>query len=237
MSLNTDRYARRGRPRKAALVRVTQCMLIATWMLVGGCAGVGIVETSNPATKLEDAEVLYRRENRPLPAEMLIRQAIEIYQRQDDAHGLGHAYRDYGDLLMSPAVSGLAALYRTGKVHFLDPSVTFDNRLAKSKEYMRMALDEYAIAAKRDSDAGHFDGVTNALFNSAWLHILLGEKGRGCADFDRSEAAYHENMRRNPGAHPVVPAGFASLPDAMAAAKREAGCPATDSTTKGDAEG
>jgi hypothetical protein len=202
-------------------------------MLVGGCAGVGIVETSNPATKLEDAEVLYRRENRPLPAEMLIRQAIEIYQRQDDAHGLGNAYRDYGDLLMSPAVAGLQGLYRAGKVHFLDPTVTFDNRLAKSKEYLRMALDEYAVAAKRERDAGHFDGVTNVYFNSAWVHILLGEKDRGCGDFDRSEAAYQENMRRNPGAHPIVPPGFASLPDAITAAKRQAGCAVTDYKAQG----
>ncbi len=196
-----------------------------------------MVATSDPTAKLSDAEVLYKRENRPLPAEMLIREAIELYERQDNAHGLGNAYRDYGDFLMSPSVARLESAYRAGKAHFLDPSVTFDNRLDKSKEYFRRALEEYEIAAKRERDTNRFDGLTNVYYNSAWVHVLLSEKERGCADFDRSVAAYQENIARNPGAHPGFPSGYASLPDAIAAAKRQAGCPETNPEPKRDTAG
>jgi hypothetical protein len=53
-----------------------------------GCAGLGIVATSDPMTKLNDAEHLIMVQNRPLPAEKLIFEAMEIYQKQDNSRGL-----------------------------------------------------------------------------------------------------------------------------------------------------
>lgn len=72
--------------------------------VLSGCAGMGIVATSDPLAKLNDSEDLFERQGRPLPAERLIREAMVIYEERDDAHGLGNANRQYGDLLRSPAV-------------------------------------------------------------------------------------------------------------------------------------
>jgi len=87
-------------------MRTIQSLFIAfILVIVAGCAGVGVVSSSDPLTKLNDAEDLFMRQDRPLIAERLIREATAIYQERDDPHGLGNAYREYGDFLTSPAVS------------------------------------------------------------------------------------------------------------------------------------
>src|SRR5260370_20406090 len=101
--------------------------LLAAAFLLSGCAGVGIVSTSDAGMKLNDAEVLFLRKNRPVPAEKLIQEALVIYQERDDPHGLGNAHREYGDLLKSAAVVSWEPSYRKSG-GFLDKSITFDNR-------------------------------------------------------------------------------------------------------------
>src|SRR6266436_1488462 len=119
--------------------------LLAAAFLLSGCAGVGIVSTSDPAMKLNDADTLFLRKNRPLPAEELIQEALVIYQERDDPHGLGNAHREYGDLLRSPAVVNWEPAYRKSG-RFLDKSITFDNRLTKASEQYSMALENYRRA-------------------------------------------------------------------------------------------
>jgi hypothetical protein len=53
---------------------------------------------------LNDAQILFQRKNRPVPAERLIRAAIALYQERDDPHGLGNANREYRDFIKSDAV-------------------------------------------------------------------------------------------------------------------------------------
>ena len=60
-------------------------------LLMSGCAAIGVVATSDPHVKLNDAENLFITQNRPLPAERLIREAMAIYQERDDPHGLANA--------------------------------------------------------------------------------------------------------------------------------------------------
>ena len=107
---------------------LTRSILPGWLLLISACAGVGIVSTGNPLAKLNDAEVLFQEKNRPVPAEKLIQEAIGIYQREDNAHGLGNAYREYGDLLRSSAVVRWEPQYR--RYGFLDKSITFNSRLA-----------------------------------------------------------------------------------------------------------
>lgn len=66
-------------------------LIILPILVMVGCAGVGIVATSDPAVKLEDAFYLLENSNRPLPAEMLIREAMAIYEERGDPRGLGKA--------------------------------------------------------------------------------------------------------------------------------------------------
>jgi tetratricopeptide (TPR) repeat protein len=200
-----------------------RCLLLACVTLIGACTAVGVVSTGDPLTKLNDAAVLYGRKDRPLPAEKLIREAIAIYQREDDAHGLGIAYREYGDLLRSAAVINWESEYR--RDGFLDRSINFDNRLEKANEFYRKALDSLELGAKQRESTGRYDALSNVYYNMAWAHLALGETSQVCEDFDHALGAYMENTRRNPAAKPMHSPAFGSAAEEIAYRKRQAGCP------------
>jgi tetratricopeptide (TPR) repeat protein len=178
---------------------------------------------ADPGTKLNDAEVLFLKKNRPVPAEKLIQEAMAIYQERDDLHGLGNAHREYGDLLESPAVVAWERSYRQGG-GFLDKSITFDNRLEKASEHYTLALAFYRRAEQQELAASRYDALTNVYYNMAWSDLALGARAEACADFDRSLQAYNENMRRNPTAHPDGGGGTGALAETLALARRQAGC-------------
>ena len=196
-------------------------MLCAMLLLVG-CAGFGIVATSDPLTKLNDAEHLFTVQYRPLPAERLIFEAIEIYQKQNDSQGLGHAHREYGDLLLSSSVIKWEKFYR--KNGFQDKSVIFENRVAKSKEYFTKALEYYRTAEKQLWEAEYFDKLTNLYFNMAWSYYRLDDRKNSCELYDKSLAAYTENIRRNPTAKPQVSSDYGSPADQITSEKKRASC-------------
>ena len=202
-----------------------RCLLLACITLTGACTAVGVVSTRDPLTKLNDAAVLYGRKDRPLPAERLIQEALAIYQREDDAHGLGTAYREYGDFLRSAAVVSWESEYRSHG--FLDRSINFDNRLEKATEFYRKALASLELAAQQCESAGQYDALSNVYYNMAWTQLALGETSRGCEDFDRALGAYTENMRRNPAAKPAHSPAFSNPADEIAYRKRQAGCPSS----------
>jgi tetratricopeptide (TPR) repeat protein len=187
-----------------------------------GCAGVGIVATSDPLAKLNDSEDLFMRQARPLPAERLILEAMAIYEERGDAHGLGNANRQYGDLLRSPAVLKWEKVYR--RDGFQDKSITFDNRLEKANEFYRKAIAYYERAAQEHLKTGKYDALTNVYFNRAWSHVNVNEKDKACGYYDKTVEAYDENIRRNPGAKPYAPPGSGSFSEFIASAKRRAEC-------------
>jgi tetratricopeptide (TPR) repeat protein len=197
-------------------------IVFSTFVLISACAGVGIVATSDPLVKLNDAEDLFMSQDRPLPAERLIREAIAIYQQRNDPHGLGNSHREYGDLLRSPAVAKWEKVYR--RDGFQDKSITFDNRLAKASEFYRQALAYYQRAAEQHREAGRYDALTNVYYNMAWSSYRLDERDNACRYYDQTIEAYKEGIRRNPSAKPHLPPGAGSMTDAISSAKRRAGC-------------
>ena len=194
-------------------------------LLIASCAGVGIVASSDPLTKLNDAQVLFSEKNRPVPAEKLIDEAVAIYQNKGDAHGLGNAYREYGDFLRSQAVANWESQYRRNG--FFDRSITFDNRLDKAREFYGKALEAYSGAVPKLTENGRFDALTNVYFNMAWVHLALDQKQQACESFERTLEAYDQNMQHNPNAKPTFTPGFNSLPEALQSARQRAGCAAT----------
>jgi len=186
-----------------------------------GCAGVGVVTTSDPLTKLNDAEDLFIRQDRPLIAERLIREAMDIYQEQGDSHGLGNANREYADLLLSPSVSGKWAKYYREN-GFQDRTVTYENRFAKASEYYARALEHYARAADQLRNANRYDSLTNVYFNMAYSYYRLDNRAKACHFYDETLGAYNENIRRNPSAKPYSPSG--TVADLVSAKKKQAGC-------------
>lgn len=190
-------------------------------LLLVGCAGVGVVASSDPLTKLNDAEYLFTREDRPLIAERLIREAIVIYQEQDDPHGLGNAHREYADLLLSPSVTGKwQKFYRENG--FQDKSVTFENRKEKASEYYSKALEYYARAELKLRAANRFDLLTNVYFNMGWSAYRLDDRTKSCAFYDKALEAYNENIKLNPEAKPYSPTG--SVPELIGNKKKQEGC-------------
>lgn len=177
-------------------------------LILGGCAGFGIVATSDPEKKLNDAYYLYSRGDRPLPAETLISEAIEIFQKRGDARGLGDAYREYGNLLQSKSLSKWGS-----RMNFHDKSVTYENRFDKSSEYFRKTLDAYKKVEQSTIEAKQYDELTNLYCVTAWVYNGLHEPKNSCIYFDKSLEAYAENIRLNPSASPFVPQGFTSFPE------------------------
>ncbi len=186
-----------------------------------GCAGIGVVDSPDPLVKLNDAACLFEKENRPVPAQTLIIEATEIYQKRNDSHGLGNASREYGDFLRSAAVFNWRAAYSRGG--FADPSITYDNRLEKASEYYEKALAYYRLAETQELAAGKYGALTNVYYNMAVSHLALGAQEEACVDYDRALQAYNDNMQRNPTAHPRgTSAG--TVPESIAAAKKGAQC-------------
>lgn len=219
MPLSPKRYTVDKEPMRRPPTFFSLCSLL----LVSGCAAMGVIATLDPHTKLDDAEGLFLRQGRPLPAERLIREAIAIYQERDDPHGLGNANREYGDLLGSAAVIKWEKVYR--RDGFLDKSITFDNRLAKASEFYRHALTYYQRAEQQNLKSAKYDALTNVYFNTAWSHRMLGERDQACTYYDRAVEAYNETIRRNPTVKPYAPPGYETVSDLVASEKRRAGCP------------
>jgi tetratricopeptide (TPR) repeat protein len=174
-------------------------VLLFVVSLTAGCAGVGVVSTSDPLVKLNQAEDLFLTQGRPLIAERLIQEARATYQERGDSQGLGHADREYADLLISPTVSGKWAKYYREN-GFLDKTVTYDNRTAKASEYYGKAVEHYARAVDQLRSADNYGSLTNVYFNMGYSYYRLDDLAKACRFYDEALGAYNENMRRNPDA-------------------------------------
>jgi tetratricopeptide (TPR) repeat protein len=189
---------------------------VTVLLTVSGCAGVGIAATSDPAAKLKDAGDLFDRQDRPLPAERLIREAIEIYQEGNNRLGLAEAYRTYGFFFRSPSIEGKwNEHYRASG--FLEKSATFETRYLKSIEYFEKARVIFA-------EGNRFDAMTNLDLNMGFTYVAMGNTHAACEAFDRSLESHQQNLRKTPGARPAVPKGFASYEEFLADRKKRYGC-------------
>ena len=186
-----------------------------------GCAAVGVTSSDDPSTKLVDAGHLIDQ-GRPLPAERLIHEAIEIYRERDDPHGLGYAFGLYAELLQSNAVNKAELSYmRDG---FRDKTVTLSNRFEKSTAYTRAASVEYERAIEQHRRADKFDSLTNAHLHLGWLHQRLLDKAAACENFQKTLDAYARNLQRNPQAKPQQPKSGQSIGDYVGEQMRKAQC-------------
>ncbi|MGE5768290.1 MAG: hypothetical protein ACM35H_13965, partial [Bacteroidota bacterium] len=145
--------------------------MLGAGLFVAGCAATGVPKTDDPAQKLRDATMLYDQQERPLPAEKLIQEAIEIYQARGDNLGLAEAYRQYGFFFRSETVGNNAALYASQG--FLEPTATIENRYQKSAEYFRRAGELF-------EDEGRFDNLSNAQLNEGFTYHFMNERALAC---------------------------------------------------------
>lgn len=195
------------------------------WGMVGavafalvGCSAVGVVASSDPNVKLQQAEALYNQELRPLPAEHLILEAIEIYQKQGNKLGLAEAYRQYGFLLISPAVVKWEPVIRS-ETGFADKSITYDNRYDKAAEFFQKSADYYV-------ESGREDWASNVYNALASVQYHRGKTQEACSAFDQAIAMTRRYAASNPSAKlSPPPRGYNSFDEFLLARKKAAHCP------------
>ncbi len=200
-------------PRATMSIKLTLIFVMSS--ILAGCAAVGVPTTSDPIEKLKWASDLYDHQGRPLPAEGLIKEAIDICAKQNDQSCLGKANFEYGFFFRSPSIRDNEEIYR--KHGFLDKTATFDNRLTKSKEYFQKSVEHYLNTTE-------YDSLTSAYLNLGFAYYFLGEHQNECEPYIKSLEYNARNIAANPNAHVVTPAGFATFSEYIKAQQQRAGC-------------
>lgn len=208
--------------RAVARLSATVLLAILTTYPLCACAGIGVVETGNPAQKLRDAEALFSQKDRPLIAERLIREALAISEQQNDKLGIANAYRTYGFFFRSGAVSGSWSEYYR-KHGFLEPSVTWATRLDGSIRFFQKAVEIY-------DGLGRFDASTNVYLNMGHTYALTQDKEHACAAWSKALDRYHANLRVHPNAKPQTPPEFPSFEDFVNNLRAQESCPKDDNS-------
>ena len=198
-------------------VRVLWVCALST--VLGGCAGTGNEAMRDPAAKLHHAEDLYERQDRPLTAEKLIREAIETYRQGSDQVGLAEAYRTYGFFLRSESVEGKWSKHFVDE-GFLDTSVTFENRYEKSIDYLEKARTIFEAYRR-------YDSLTNINLNIGFTYEVLGNLEAACRAFDRSVGNNRDSQVLDTHLQVGLPKGFATYEDFLAPHRKRAGCEET----------
>ncbi len=198
------------------VMRLLICCSIL-WVLCG-CAAVGVPLSSDPNQKLNYAASLmedWGPEQRPLPAERLIQEAMDIARTKGDDVCLANAYRIYAFFLDSKAVENWELHYR--KYGFIDKSISFDNRKQKSIEYFEKARDIYESKLM-------YGAVTNIYYSLSLLYYWNHQQKEACDALEKSLESHLKFKRSNPGVRITLPDGFSSYEAYVDAAKKECGC-------------
>lgn len=174
--------------------------------------------TSDPAKKLKYAEALYTDFDRPLPAEMLIEEAMKVCEKKyaEDDTCLAAVHITYAGFLQSDAVGIWAEGYR--KYGFWDKTVTVDNRYGKAIEYWEKALNVFE-KNKMYAEA------SNAYFNIGKIyHVALKDDEKACEKYDQSLHSHLVFARDYPDDEVILPKGYKSFTEFINAHKRDIGC-------------
>ena len=190
---------------------ITFCMLI----LLTGCAAILVPETNDPIEKLRWADELYDKQQRPLPAEKLIQEAIDICTANQDKSCLGDAYISYGFFFRSPSIEKWQKHYK--EKGFYDKTATYEIRMTKSVEYFEKAILNF-------KETKEYDKLTNAYLNLGFTYYFMGDQKAECEPYAKSLEYYFKNIKSNPNANIVLPEGFSSYKEYVAVHQKRAGC-------------
>lgn len=191
-------------------------LIIAIIPIFYGCSAMLVGHTSDPDRKLNQSLMLMNDQCRPLPAEQLLNEAIEIYEAQRDELGLADAYRDYGFFLTHACLEKWETFFRRNG--FRDKSVNFDNRFEKALEYYGKSRD---LLEKH----GDLRILPNVYIQMGFAYMLLNQKDAACAAFNRALEAHQKRVKKNPYVPVVLPENCSTLEDYIEAAKEQANCP------------
>ena len=189
------------------------CAVLLTLQLLGGCAAALVPVTSDPAEKLAWASDL-QKQDRPIPAQQLIREAIAIYQEQKNEMGLAEAYRAYGVFLTSQAVANWSKFYQ--EHGFMDQSA-YDTRFQKALDYFEKSL---SIANKNQ----YIEMLPNIHLLMGFSYKHLKQNDAACSSFSKSLEAHQALMKINPPRQVYVLPGYTSYESLIENFKNQTGC-------------
>lgn len=187
------------------------------WSLLGlfaigvltGCLAAGVPYTSDPRQKLSYAYQLMNL-NRPLPAEKLINEALETFQKQGNEIWIAECYFTFGNLYKHSS-------YHNWKNYYSSRG-EYDGTYSRSKDYFQNATDLYL----KNND---LVGASKATFGIGIVHGLQGNPISECHFFDESARLFAEAKAKDAAAmvRVLVP-GIKDFPEMVAAFKRDRGC-------------
>ncbi len=170
----------------------------------------------DPNQKLTDAQRLFDKDDKPVPAEVLIRDAIDAFTAAKDHAGLADAYRTYGLFFRCASVEKWRAHYEKKK--FLEPNTAFWDRYDRSIDYLNKAEIEF-------SDLNRNDELANLEKEKARTYYFAGDIPNACAAYDESVAFYAKHRLAHPKDEKVLPPGYGSYEAYIRSLKKAAKCP------------
>lgn len=176
--------------------------LISSSLLIG-CAAALVPYTNDPAKKISQAYWLFDDNQRPLPAEKLILEAIDIYKKNNNQSGLATAHTAYAIFLRSYAVEKYQKNYM--KNGFLNKSVSYENRLEKSIEYLELSKNHYLLESE-------YDNLTNTYLHMGFTYAVAEKEIKACNAFKKSIDANLTFKEKNPET-PINLGGFKTFKD------------------------
>jgi hypothetical protein len=184
-------------------------------LILSGCAAMFVPETKDPYEKLAWAQELVNKQDRPLPAERLIREAITIFETENNPVGIADAYTGYAEFFKYPGSPKWEPLYR--RDGFLDKTATFDKKYEKTMEYYGKAKQIYLKYNRKDR-------LTDVSLNIGMMWHFLKKDDLACQAFSDSLENYHSYMAENPNSKAKIPLGFNNYDDCIDKYKKDSNC-------------
>ena len=180
-------------------------------ILISGCAAMLVPETKDPKEKLAWADSLIQV-GRPLPAEKLIKESIDIYSKENNLAMLGVAYRTYGFLE-----------YRFPK--------STDTTKKAAIEYFEKSLlyfnDHFTKIPYKKDDSSYATYYFNASAAAQYLGDSYDQKtdtARVCQAYALSLKYNKLGMEIKPKAKINVPKGFSNFEEVVKSKQEKAKC-------------
>lgn len=187
--------------------------------LLSGCAGVGIVETDDPYTKLSQAQQL-TGSGRAAQARRQLDEAIAIFQAKGDDLGLARTYRQYAILADMGGADPEVILFRTPNPNRIPTQA--DIELAN--QYLLRSADLLTKQKKYDELSNIYLRLGGGSALLARNHGLSDRKAEACAYYDRALQAHRDAEAQQPGLVVELPRGVRSFSELIGRAKSGISC-------------
>lgn len=149
-------------------------------LLCSGCTGVGLVATSDPGKKLQQAYALIAQD-RAVLAEDVIRQAMSIYKERNDKLGMAEAYHAYGNLYMSKS-------YHDKNAETFKKLGTYDGTYQNSINNFKQAIKLFESSKSEVGVVKSMVGIGNA-------YIEKKEPSKACKYYVQALSRYNTDKK------------------------------------------